>query len=237
MTRDNHTQFRNRLLSAFAQDDLDEFFPDLEAESFPIRQTIYSEGGLIEHVYFVEEGLASVLKGMENGSTIEVGMIGIEGMVGMPALLGEEISAHQIIVQIPATLLRMEAARCKLAFDRSAAVRTIVHRFTVSFLNQSAQTAACNRLHSVEQRCARWLLMSSDRVQSDVMAMTHEFLSVMLGVRRAGVSEIAEELQRSGIIQYHRGQLRIVDREALEATACECYQLDRARFERLSLRP
>ena len=186
MARENHTQFRNRLLSAFAQDDLDEFFSDLHPESFPIRQTLYSEGGLIEHVYFVEDGLASVVKSMENGSTIEVGMIGIEGMVGMPALLGAEISAHHVFLRIPATLLRMDAARCKLAFDQSAAVRTIVHRFTVSFLNQSAQTAACNRLHSVEQRCARWLLMSSDRVQSDMIPMTHEFLSVMLGVRRAG---------------------------------------------------
>ena len=98
MPRDNHTQFRNRLLSAFAQDDLDEFFSDLHPESFPIRQTLYSAGGLIEHVYFVEEGLASVLTGMENGSTIEVGMIGIEGMVGMPALLGAEISAHQVFI-------------------------------------------------------------------------------------------------------------------------------------------
>ena len=168
---------------------------------------------------------------------IEVGMVGIEGMVGMPALLGAETSAHQVMIQMPATLLRMDAARCKLAFDQSAAVRAIVHRFTVSFLNQSAQTAACNRIHSVEQRCARWLLMSSDRVQSDVMPMTHEFLSIMLGVRRAGVSKVAEELQRSATIQYHRGELRIVDREALEAIACECYQLDRARFERRPLSP
>lgn len=230
-------RFRNRLLSAFARDDLEQFFSDLHPESFPPHQTIYSEGGLIEHVYFVEEGLASVLKGMENGFTIEVGMVGIEGMVGMPALLGAETSADQVIIQMPATLLRMDAAQCKLAFEQSAAMRTIVHRFTLSFINQSAQTAACNRLHSVEHRCARWLLMSSDRVQSDVMPMTHEFLSIMLGVRRAGVSEVAEELQRSGTIQYHRGELRIVDREALEATACECYQLDRARFERLLLRP
>ena len=112
-------------------------------------------------------------------------------------------------------------------------MRKVVHRFAESFLNLSAQTAACNRLHSIEQRCARWLLMSSDRIQSDIMPMTHEFLSSMIGVRRASVTEVAGELQRSGLIRYHHGQIRITDHRGLEATACECYRMDHDRFSRL----
>ena len=152
-------------------------------------------------------------------------------MVGVPVLLGDEISVQRVIVQVPGTALRMKAAPCKTAFDESAAVRGILLRFTAAILNMSAQTAACNRAHSMKQRCARWLLMSSDRIQSDVVPMTHEFLSSMLGVRRTGVTAIAGELQRSGLIRYHRGQVTIVDRAGLEAAACECYRIDRARFE------
>jgi CRP-like cAMP-binding protein len=136
-------------------------------------------------------------------------------------------------VQIPGTAQRMSAALCKAAFDRSEAVRRVALRFTEAILNLSAQTAACNRLHSTEQRCARWLLMAIDRIQSDTMPVTHEFLASMLGVRRAGVTNTAGELQRSGLIRYHHGQLTIVDREGLEATACEFHRIDHERLIRL----
>jgi len=225
--------YKNRILAALPQDDMQQFFADL----FPIplrqRDVLYETGARIEHVYFVEDGVSSVLTDMANGSTIEVGMIGSEGMIGVPAMLGAETSAQQVIVQVGGNALRMNVALCKAAFDQSAAVRRVVHRFTEAMLNLGAQTAACNRLHSVEQRCARWLLMCSDRIQAETMPMTHDFLSSMLGARRAGVTEVAGELQRSGFIRYHRGELTIVDREGLEASACECYQLDHARFERL----
>jgi CRP-like cAMP-binding protein len=157
----------------------------------------------------------------------------MEGMVGVSALLGADTSAQQFITQIRATALRMDAADCKIAFDQSEPVRRIMLRFTEAVLNLGAQTAACNRLHSIEQRCARWLLMASDRIQSDVLPLTQEFLSTMLGVRRAGVTETAGELQRSGLIRYHHGHITIIDREGLEATACECYRLDHDRFSRL----
>jgi len=149
----------------------------------------------------------------------------------VPVLLGDETSVQRVIVQVPGTALRMKAAPCKTAFDESAAVRRVLLRFTAAILNMSAQSAACNRAHSMKQRCARWLLMSSDRIQSDVVPMTHEFLSSMLGVRRTGVTAIAGELQRSGLIRYRRGQVTIVDHGGLEATACECYRIDHARFE------
>jgi CRP-like cAMP-binding protein len=154
-------------------------------------------------------------------------------VVGVSALLGGETSAQQVIVQVPGTALRMSAARCKVAFDQSEAVRRVALRFVEDMLNLSAQTAACNRLHSIEQRCARWLLMAIDRTQSDQIPITHEFLASMLGVRRAGVTNTAGELQRSGLIRYNRGLLTVVDREGLEASACECYHIDHERLNRL----
>ena len=228
-----HKTFQNRLLAALPEEDVQRFFSDLHPVSFPLRHVIYEVGAPLEYVYFIEQGLASILMNMSNGSTVEVGMIGTEGMVGMPALLGGVISNRQFIVQSPITALRMNAALCKTAFDQSAAVRRVVLRFTEAILDLAAQTAACNRLHLIEQRCARWLLMSSDRIHSDIMPMTHEFLASMLGVRRAGVTTTLGELNRSGLIENGRGQLTIIDREGLEATACECYPLDRRRLERL----
>lgn len=229
----NHVAAKNRLLAAVPQEDLQRFFLDLDPVSLSLRQVLHQVGASLEHVYFLEQGVASVLTNMADGSTIEVGMIGMEGMVGVPALLGGEISAQQIIVQVPGDALRMSAALCKAAFDQSEAVRRVTLRFAEAMLNLSAQTAACNRLHSIEQRCARWLLMAFDRTQSETIPITHEFLASMLGVRRAGVTNTAGELQRSGLIRYQRGQLTLVDRDGLEAAACECYRIDHERLNRL----
>ena len=222
---------KNGLLAALSSEDVERFFTDLQPVSFLIGHVFYDVGAPFENVYFIEQGLASVLTNLTNGSMIGVGMIGMEGVVGVPVLLGDETSAQRVIVQVPGTALRMKAAPCKAAFDESAAVRGILLRFAAARLNFSAQTAACNRAHSMKQRCARWLLMSSARIQSDVVPMTHEFLSSMLGVHRTGVTSVAGELQRSGLIRYHRGQVTIVDHAGLEAAACECYRIDHARFE------
>lgn len=160
-------------------------------------------------------------------------MIGMEGIVGLPALFGEEVSDQQVIVQVPGTAQRMDARLCKAAFEGSPAVRRAALRFTQSLLNLSAQTAACNRLHTSEQRFARWLLMARARTGSDVMPMTHEFLSTMIGVRRAGVTEVAGKLRRSGLISYRHGEITVLDRDALAASACECYEIDQRRLQRL----
>jgi CRP-like cAMP-binding protein len=237
MPRTNHLAVKNSLLTALSQEDLKQFFSDLYPVSLSLRQILYETGAPLEHVYFIEDGVASVLTTMANGATIEVGMIGAEGMVGLSALLGGEISAQHVVVQIPGNALRMNAALCKNAFDQRAAIRATFLRFTEAVLNLSAQTAACNRLHAIDQRCARWLLMAFDRIQSDVMPMTQEFLSSMLGVRRAGVTEAAGELQRSGLIRYQHGRITLIDREGLEAAACECYQIDHERLLRLLQRP
>jgi len=233
MTPSNRINDKNRLLVAIPQEDLERFFSDLHPVSLSLRQVLHEVGAPLEDVYFIEQGVASVLTNMADGSTIEVGMIGMEGMVGVPALLGGKTSVQKVIVQIPGTALRMNAALCKAAFDQSEAIRRVVLRFTEAVLNLSAQTAACNRLHTIEQRCARWMLMAVDRVQSDEIPLTHEFLSSMLGVRRAGVTNTAGELQSSGLIRYHRGLLTIVDRDGLEMTACECYRIDHDRLNGL----
>ena len=198
-----------------------------------LRQILYQVGAPLQHVYFLGHGIASVLTTMANGATIEVGMIGMEGIVGLPALFGEEVSDQQIIVQVPGAAQRMNARSCKEAFEGSLAVRRAALRFTQSLLNLSAQTAACNRLHTSEQRFARWLLMAHARTKSDVMPMTHEFLSSMIGVRRAGVTELAGKLRTLGLIRYHHGEITILDRDALAASACECYGIDRRRLQRL----
>jgi CRP-like cAMP-binding protein len=222
---------KNGLLAALPLEDVKRFFSDLHPVSLSARHVLYDVGAPLEDVYFIEQGLASILTNLMNGSMVAVGMIGIEGMVGVSVLLGDETSAQRVIVQVPGTALRMKAALCKAAFEESAAVRGILLRFTASILNLSAQTAACNRVHSMKQRCARWLLMSSARIQSDVVPMTHEFLSSMLGVHRTGVTSVAGDLQRSGLIRYQRGQVTIVDHAGLEAAACECYRIDHARLE------
>ena len=223
---------KNRILAALPQAELDRFFSGLEPVSLAQRHVLFGVGARLEDIYFIEEGMASVLTRMTDGSTIEVGMIGREGVVGAAALLGCEVSAQHIIIQVSGTALRINAAKCKKAFEQSAAVRAPILGFIQALLDLSAQTAACNRLHSIEQRCARWLLMARDRLDDDVMPMTHEFLATMLGVRRAGVTETIGELHRSGLIQNHRGAVTIVDREGLEAAACECYRIDHERLMR-----
>lgn len=221
---------RNRLLAALPRQDREQLWPDLHPVSWSIGQTLYEVGEPIEYVYFIEQGVASIVTIMADGSTSEVGMIGAEGLVGLAALLGATVSAQHVIVQIPGTALRMSSAPCKKAFDQSPTFRAIVHRFINSFLNLSTQTAACNRLHSVEQRCARWLLMAADRTQSDVMPVTHEFLASMLGARRTGVTGIARRLRRAGLIDYRHGRITIIDHDGLAAVACECYGIDHVRL-------
>src|SRR5258707_6184588 len=177
---------RTRILAALQPEDFDRYSPALQPVSLSLRQVIHDVSSPIEHVYFVEQGVGSILTIMADDSAIEVGMIGSEGMVGVSAVFGSATSGQHVIVQIPGTALRMDAARCKAAFDESAAVRMAVLRFATALMNLSAQTAACNRLHSIEQRFARWLLIALHRIQSDFMLMSHEFLDSMLGVRHAG---------------------------------------------------
>jgi CRP-like cAMP-binding protein len=207
--------------------------PDLEPVSLSLRQVLYEPGVEIKHLYFMEEGLCSILTVMEDGASVEVGMVGSDGMLGYTALLvSGQASANEVIVQVPGKALRIDYAAFKKAFDRSEGIRRVIFRCIGDGIMLGAQTAACNRLHSMEQRLARWLLMAADRIGSETMPMTHEFLAQMLGVRRAGVTLVAGELQRSGLIGYHHGTVTILNRDSLEETACECYHLDHKRLNK-----
>jgi CRP-like cAMP-binding protein len=224
---------RNRLLAALSPTDFARFSHELQPVDLAKRQILYEVGDAFDFVYFIEEGFASVLTTMENGTTSEVGMVGPEGLIGASALLGGRVSAQQVVMQLPGMALRITVAACKAAFDGNPGIRAVLLRFIEDLLNLSAQTAGCNRLHSIEQRNARWLLMASDRLGQAVLPLTQEFIAAVLGVRRSGVSETAGELQRLGLIRYRRGEITIIDRVGLEKTACECYGLDKQRLQRL----
>jgi CRP-like cAMP-binding protein len=224
---------KNRLLAGLPPQELAQLIEHLKPVELPKKQVLYEVGAPLDHIYFIEEGLASVLTTMEDGASSEVGMVGPEGLIGVSALLGGRLSAQHVVMQLPGRGHHITANQCKAVFDESPTVRSALLRFIEDLLNLSSQTAGCNRLHSVEQRSARWLLMASDRVASDALPLTQEFLAAMLGVRRSGVSEAAGELQRSGLIRYRRGEITIIDRAGLEETACECYGLDKQRVNRL----
>ncbi len=224
MPQTNDAAHRNRLLGAMSQADTDNFFSDLRPVAFALKQVVYEVGAPLDHVYFIEQGMASILTKMINGDSIEAGMIGLEGVVGLSALFGDETSGQHVLVQAPGTALCMSAADCTAAFDQSAEVRKVILRYTGALLSVGTRTAACNSLHSLQQRTARWLLMMHDRLQSDAMPLTHEFLSTMLAVRRTRVTEAAGTLQRLGLIRYARGVVTILDHPGLSAMACECYR-------------
>ena len=223
----------NNLLAALPQQEYERLLPNLEPVSLSIKQVLYEPNEPIEYAYFPNSGATSLLNLMQDGQTIEAATVGKEGMIGIPLLLGTNQIPLQVIVQIPGDGLRMKADVFKAQVYGGCPLHTLLLRYTQTLMNQISQTAACNRLHSVEARCCRWLLMTQDRVESDSFPLTQEFLSYMLGVRRASVSEVAAALQKLGLIDYHRGQITIRDRKGLEAAACECYQSTQQEFKRL----
>src|ERR1700733_633639 len=205
------TPVRNYILATLPDQDRARYFSTMETAVWPPREVVYEVGDVIDYIYFPEEGVASVLTIMADSSMSEVGMIGIEGVVGLNALLGGHVCAQHIVVQVPGRAWRMPTSAVKEAFEQSISVRASILRFAESFINLAAQTAACNRLHTIQQRCARWMLMARDRSSTDEMPMTHDFLSSMLGVRRSGVTVIANELAKQGLISYTRGRLRTLN--------------------------
>jgi CRP-like cAMP-binding protein len=224
----------NRLLAALAADDLAALAPHLEEVTLGNGEVLAEPGEPLADIYFPETAIMSVINRMADGAGVEVGTVGNEGLVGLAALLGAEASESQTLAQIPGTALRLPAAVLVAAVDAQPALRRLLLRYTQAYLTQVAQGAACNRLHGIEARCARWLLMTHDRVGgADAFPLTQEFLAIMLGVRRAGVSVAAGALQDAGLIRYRRGGIRVLDRAGLEAAACECYGVVRRQFDRL----
>lgn len=223
----------NRLLGLLPRKDYDRLVPHLLRIPLEYRQSLYRANEPIEFVYFIETGVGSLVNTMSNGQAAEVGTIGNEGVVGLPLLLGDRRAPTSVYVQVPGVGLAMKASLFEKELMRSATTRMLMLRYAHAFFNQVAQSAACNRFHRLQQRCCRWLLMTHDRMHADEFLLTQEFLAMMLGVQRTGVTVAAGALQRSGLIRYQRGHVTILDRRGLEKGSCECYALSKAEFDRL----
>ena len=207
--------------------------PALEPVAFALGDVIYEPGERMEHVYFPTSAVVSLIYTMEDGDTAEMGLVGNEGVVGIALFMGGDTTPNQAVVQVAGGALRMKAQALLDEFRRGGPFQLALLRYTQALLTQISQTAVCNRLHPVEQRLCRWLLMTRNRLPSDEVRMTQEFIAHMLGVRREGVTAAAHRLQKAGLIRYRRGHITIVDREGLEAAACECYRVVKDEFDRL----
>lgn len=223
----------NRLLASLAPADLARLALDLESVPLTLRQVLYEPNEAIEYVYFPTEGCVSMINATPDGS-VEVGTIGLEGMVGVPILLCSDSEPTRALVQVEGEAHRIStAAFCRVIEERER-LRRILLRYALALFNQIGQSVACNRLHSLEARCARWLLMTHDRVDGDKFELTQEFLSYMLGVHRPAVTLAAGLLQRAGFIHYTRGRITVTDRDGLEEASCCCYQATRDNFRLLA---
>ena len=227
-----HVPGENRLLVALPKEEHHRLLPHLEKMPLPLKDILYEANGPIAHVFFPLHGVVSLVI-MDGDFTIEVGIIGNEGLVGTPVFLGSNRSPTRSIVQIPGDALRMEAKVFQKEMKRGGPFHDLVQRYTQTMINQISQSIVCNHRHSVEKRMCRWLLMSHDRVGADEFPLTHEFLAQMLGVRRPTVTAVAGTLQKAGAISYHRGRITVLDRKMLEATCCECYDVVAKELERL----
>jgi CRP-like cAMP-binding protein len=227
----NQKPANNRILASIPRSQYQRLRPQLEPVGLTFGQVLYEPGQVIRHVYFPVDCLISLLTAVDKRRTLEVGMVGNEGMAGMPFILGMGISGVRALVQGSGGALRMTSARFRIEFNRIPRLQQTLYRYTYALMAQISQTAACNRFHEAEARLARWLLMTRDRVGSDEFLLTHEFLAHMLGVRREGVTEAASALKRRKLISYNRGKIQILDARGLEASSCSCYQIVKKVYE------
>lgn len=226
-------QAENRLLGALDRGTFDSLAPFLERVELDFKKTLYEIGKPMPHAYFPVNGVLSMLARVDEKSIVEVATIGNEGMVGLPIFLGTEFSPAHVISQVPGEAFRMSAETLQKTTATAPPFMRLLHRYTQALIVQIAQGNACNRMHSVEERCARWLLLTHDRVNGDEFTLTQEFLGDMLGVRRASVNVVASIFQRAGLIRYSRGRITILDRTGLESAVCGCYFVIREEYERL----
>jgi CRP-like cAMP-binding protein len=227
-----HLAFENRLLASLPREEYERLRPQLEPVRLPQGKILYHAGDAVRHAYFLRGGMASLVSVTADGRATEVAMIGNEGVVGIPIALRISVAPYQVVMQLPANALRIRAEPLAAALERGGALQSLMLRYTHTVLTQVAQSAACNRFHRVRARLCRWLLVSRDRVQTDTIHLTQEFLSQMLGVPRTHVTMIAGALQEAGMIRHSRGKIQITDRPALEAAACECYGIVRDELSR-----
>jgi CRP-like cAMP-binding protein len=221
----------NRLLAALPKDEYERLLPRLEPFPLVFGEVIYEPGDLIRDVYFPTSGIISLLAAVEDRATLEVGIVGREGMVGLPAFMGVKTSGNRAVVQGAGAAMRMRANAFRNECENGGSFPRLLRRYTHSRMTQIAQGAACNRFHPIDARLARWLLMTRDRMGSDEFRLTQEFLSNMLGVRREGVNKAAGALQQQNLISYSRGNLLILDRVGLKAVACHCYGIIKGEYD------
>ena len=223
----------NGLLNALPSDVRDAMLALCERVTLRLNDVVVRPREPITHAVFPTTAVLSVLAEMPDGRAVEIGTAGPEGMIGTPLLLNTEWMARTVVAQIPGDALRIERDAFMRALDAHRVLRDRLLRYTQSFFEDVSQSVACNRLHTLEQRFARWILKSHDRVQGDSLPLTQQYLAFMLGVRRAGVSVAAESLQRAGLIRYQRGKITVVDRDQLEAVSCACYRINRENFRQM----
>ncbi|HEX8354726.1 MAG TPA: Crp/Fnr family transcriptional regulator [Pyrinomonadaceae bacterium] len=223
----------NRILSAAPREEYERLLPRLEYVDLRRGDVLHETGEHIRHVYFPYAGTISVVVQMRDGDQAEVGVVGREGMLGLPLLLGTETAPLRAFTQVSGGAMRMTAADFREEVGRRAGLYMLLLRYAQAFFVQMAQTAACNRLHPMEGRLAKWLLTTRELAESDELDLTHEFVAVMLGVRRAGVTEALGQLRSAGLIDHSRGRIRILDVEGLGRESCECYGVVRDEYERL----
>ncbi len=223
----------NHLLAALPDAQWAQWQPQLESVPMPLGQVLYESGGTLSHVYFPTTAIVSLLYVMENGASAEIAVVGNEGIVGISLFMGGESTSSRAVVQSAGQGFRLKAQVMKDEFNKSGPVLHLLLRYTQALITQMAQTAVCNRHHSLDQQLCRWLLLSLDRLRDNELVMTQELIANMLGVRREGVTEGALKLQQDGLIRYSRGHITVLNRGALERRTCECYAVVKREYDRL----
>lgn len=228
-----HTLTQNHLLASLPEEIFERLSPDLELVAMPLGEVLYESGGQLQHVYFPTTAIVSLHYIMENGASSEIAGVGNEGLLGISLFMGGNTTPSLATVQTSGHGYRLQARLMMEEFDRGGPMMRLMLRYTQALITQMAQTAVCNRHHTLEQQLCRWLMLTLDRLPTNEMTMTQELIASMLGVRREGITEAAGNLQRAGLISYRRGHITVVDRAGLELHACECYDVVKKEFHRL----
>jgi CRP-like cAMP-binding protein len=233
LTHHVHTPEQNLLLAAFTPEERARVYPHLQLVPLPLGKSLYESGKALRHVYFPADSIVSLLYVLENGASAEISVVGNEGVIGIALFMGGETTPSRAIVQSAGHAYRLIGQRLKDEFHRNGGMQLLLLRYTQALITQMAQTAVCNRHHSVDQQLCRWLLLSLDRLSSNELIMTQDLIANMLGVRREGVTEAAGKLQKLGVIRYSRGRIKVLDRPQLERLCCECYGVVKKETDRL----